>query len=116
MVVEDRGGKQVQKVKEMGAKGRRMEVWIRTHGFTPYLSSPVSGNPSGVALHAHIAHSAYPGTDKWGQALLISQRWTMKRWCNGAETESPRISYARRPVGSGIMVMITSGAAIFVEQ
>jgi hypothetical protein len=30
MVVEDRGGKQVQKTKEMGAKGMRMGVWMRT--------------------------------------------------------------------------------------
>jgi hypothetical protein len=34
-VAEDRGGKQVQKTKEMGAKGRRMGLWIHTHGSTP---------------------------------------------------------------------------------
>jgi hypothetical protein len=56
----------------MGAKGRRMGVWIRTHGSTPYLSSPVCGSPSGMALRAHTARSAYPGADKWVQAPLIS--------------------------------------------
>jgi hypothetical protein len=55
----------VQKTKEMGVKCRRMGVWIRTNGSTPYLSSPVSGSPSGVMLHAHTACSAYPGADKW---------------------------------------------------
>jgi hypothetical protein len=69
----------VQKTKEMGTKGRRMEVWIRTHGSTPYLSSPVSGSPSGAALRAHTARSAYPGADKWVQAPLISRHWTTKR-------------------------------------
>jgi hypothetical protein len=106
----------VQKMKEMDAKGRRMGVWIRTHGSTPYLSSPVSGSPSGAALRARIARSAYPGTDKWVQAPLISRRWTVKRWCSGAKTESPRIPYARRPVGLGIVVMITSGPAISTEH
>jgi hypothetical protein len=72
-VVEDHGGKQIQKTKEMGAKGRRMGVWIRTHGSTPYLSSPVSGSPSGTTLHAHTTRSAYPGAGKWVQAPLISR-------------------------------------------
>jgi hypothetical protein len=54
----------VQKTKEMGAKGKRMEVWIRTLGYIPCLSSPTSGNPSGAVLHAHTARSAYPGVDK----------------------------------------------------
>jgi hypothetical protein len=54
----------VQKMKEMGAKGRRMRVWIHTVGFTPYLSSPARGNPSGAVLRAHTTHTAYPGTDK----------------------------------------------------
>jgi hypothetical protein len=54
----------VQKTKEMGAKGRRMGVWIRTLGSTPYLSSPASGSPSSATLHAHTARSTYPGTDK----------------------------------------------------
>jgi hypothetical protein len=63
-VAEDREGKQVQKMKEMGAKGRRMRVWIHTVGFTPYLSSPARGNPSGAVLRAHTTHTAYPGTDK----------------------------------------------------
>jgi hypothetical protein len=58
----------------MGAKGRRMGVWIHTHGSTPYLSSQVSGNPSGAALRA-----VYPDADKWVQAPLISQRWTTRR-------------------------------------
>jgi hypothetical protein len=61
----------VQKTEEMGAKGRRMGVWIRTHGSTPYLSSPVSGSPSGAALRAHTARSAYPGANKWAQAPHI---------------------------------------------
>jgi hypothetical protein len=84
----------VQKTKEMGTKGRRMGVWIRTHGSTPYLSSPVSSSLSGAALRAHTTRSAYPGADKWVQAPLISRRWTAKRWCSSAETESPRIPYA----------------------
>jgi hypothetical protein len=106
----------VQKTKEMGAKGRRMRVWIRTYRSTPYLSSPVSVSPSGAVLHAHIARSAYPGADKWVQAPIISRRWTAKWWCSGAEMESSHIPYARRPVGSGIMVMITSAPAISAEQ
>jgi hypothetical protein len=69
----------VQRTKEMGAKGRRVGVWIHTHGSTPYLSSPVSDSPSGTALHAHTARSAYPDADKWVQAPLISQHWTTKR-------------------------------------
>jgi hypothetical protein len=55
----------VQKTKEIGAKGRRMGVWIRTHGSTLYLSSPISGSPSGAVLRAHIASSANLGADKW---------------------------------------------------
>jgi hypothetical protein len=65
----------VQKTKEMGAKGRRMGVWIRTLGSTPCL-------------------------------------W----WCSGAETESPRISYVRRPIGLGNVVMIASGPVIPAER
>jgi hypothetical protein len=106
----------VQKTKEMGAKGSRMGVWICTHGSTRYLSSLVSGSPSGAVLHAHTARSAYLGTDKWVHAPLISRHWTAKRWCNSAETESARIPYMRRLVGSGIVVMITSGPAISIEQ
>jgi hypothetical protein len=106
----------VQKTKEMGAKGRRMGVWIRTHGSTPYLSSPVSGSPSGVALCAHTVCSAYPGAGKWVQAPLISRHWMMKRWCSGAKTESPCNSHAWRPVGSRIVVMITSGPVISIVQ
>jgi hypothetical protein len=106
----------VQRTKEMGAKGRRKGVWLRTHGSTPYLSSPVSGSPSGATLRAHTMRSAYPDADKWVQAPLISRRWTTKRWSNGTETKSPRISYARNPVGLGIVVMITSDPVISAEQ
>jgi hypothetical protein len=116
MVAEDRGLKQVQNTKEMGAKGRRMGVWICTLGSTPYLSSPASGSSSGAALRAHTARFAYPGTDKWVQVPLISQHWTAKRWCSGTKTESPRIPYAQRPVGSRIVVMITSGLMISAVQ
>jgi hypothetical protein len=63
----------VQKTMEMGTKGRRMGVWIRTLGSTPYLSSPASGSPADMALHAHTARSTYPGVDKRAQVLLISQ-------------------------------------------
>jgi hypothetical protein len=100
----------------MGAKGRRMGVWICTHGSNPYLSSQVSGSPSGAALHAHFMCSAYPDADKWVQAPLISRRWRTRRWSGGAETESPCIPYARSPVGSGIVIMITSGPAISAGQ
>jgi hypothetical protein len=116
MVAEDRGGKQVQKMKEMDAKGRRMGVWIRTLGSAPYLSSPASGSTSGVALRARTARSAYPGADKQAQVLLISRHWTSKWWCSGAETESSRILDARRPVGSGNVIMITSGPVIPAKQ
>jgi hypothetical protein len=54
----------VQKTNEMGAKGNRMGVWIRTLSSYPHLSSPASGSPSGVALRTHTARSAYLGTDK----------------------------------------------------
>jgi hypothetical protein len=64
----------VQRTKEMGAKGRRMGVWIRTHGSTPYLSSQVSSNTSGAVLRAHTACFAYPDANKWVQAPLISWR------------------------------------------
>jgi hypothetical protein len=100
----------------MGAKGRRMGVWIRTHGSTPYLSSPISGSPSGAALRAHTARSAYPDADRWVQAPLISRRWTTERWSSGAETESLRIPYAQSLIDSGIVVMITSGPAISAKQ
>jgi hypothetical protein len=100
----------------MGAKGRRMGVWNRTHGSTPYLSSQVSGNPSGAAVRAHTVCSAYPDADKWVQVPLISRRWTTRRWSSGAETKSPRIPYAWSPVGSGIIVMITLGPVISAEQ
>jgi hypothetical protein len=97
----------MQRTKEMGAKGRRMRVWIRTHDSTPYLSSQVSGSPSGAALRAHTACSAYPDADKWVQAPLISRLWMTRRWISDAETESPRILYAWSPVGSRVVIMIT---------
>jgi hypothetical protein len=55
----------VQRMNEMGAKGKRMGVWIRTLSFIPCLYSPTGGSPSGVALHDPTVRSAYPGTDKW---------------------------------------------------
>jgi hypothetical protein len=67
-VAEDRGGKQLQKMKEMGAKGTRMGVWIRTLRSTPCLSSPASGSPSGAVLCAHTARSVY-------QALTSGHRF-----------------------------------------
>jgi hypothetical protein len=106
----------VQKMKEMGTKGRRMGIWIRTLGSTPNLCSPASGSPSGAALHAHTARSTYPGADKWAQVLFISRHWAVKWWCNDAEMKSPRIPDARRPIGSGNVVMIASGPAIPAEQ
>jgi hypothetical protein len=115
-VVEDHGGKQVQRTKEMGAKGRRMGVWIRMHDSTPYLSSQVSGSPSGATLHAHTVCSAYADANKWVYAPLISRRWTTRRWSRGAKTESLCIPYAWSPAGSGIVVMITSGPTISTEQ
>jgi hypothetical protein len=86
----------------MGAKGRRMGVWIRTQGSNPYLSSQVSGSPSGAVLRAHITCFAYPDADKWVQAPLVSRRWMTRRWSGGVETESPCIPYVRSPDGSGI--------------
>jgi hypothetical protein len=106
----------VQKTKEMGAKGRRMGVWICMLGSIPYLSSPTSSSPLGAVLHAHTARFAYPGADKWAQVPLISQHWTAKWWCSGAETESPCIPYARRPIGSGIVVMIASDPVTSAKQ
>jgi hypothetical protein len=82
----------------------------------PYLSSQVSGSPSGTALHAHTVCSAYPDADEWVQAPLISRHWTARRWSGGTKTESPRIPYARSPVGSGVVIMITSSPMISTEQ
>jgi hypothetical protein len=93
-----------------------MGVWIRTLGFIPCLSSPASGSKSGAALQAHTVRSAYLGAHKWAQVPLISRHWTAKWWCSGAETESPRIPYAWRPVSSGIVVMIASGPVTSAEQ
>jgi hypothetical protein len=90
----------VQETKEMDSKGRRMGVWIHTLGSTPYLSSPASGNPSGAALRAHTARSAYLGADKRAQVPLISRHWMIKWWCSSAEMESPRIPDVRRPISS----------------
>jgi hypothetical protein len=106
----------VQKMKEMCAKGRKTGVWIRILGSTPHLSSPASGSPSGAVLRAHTAHSVYPGADKRAQVPLISRRWTTKWWCSGAETESPCIPDARRPIGLGNVVMIASSPVIPAEQ
>jgi hypothetical protein len=106
----------VHKTKEMGAKGRRMGVWIRMIGSTPYLSSPASSSPSGAALRAHTAHSAHPGTDKRAQVLLISQHWTTEWWCSGAETESLCIPDAWRPISLGNVVITASGPMITAEQ
>jgi hypothetical protein len=105
----------MHRTKEMGAKGRRMRVWIRTHDCTPYLSSQVSDSPSGAALRAHTVCSAYLDADKWVQALLISRLWTTRRWIGDAETESPHILYAWSPVGSGVVTMITSSPVISAE-
>jgi hypothetical protein len=93
-----------------------MGVWIHVLGSIPCLSSLASGSPLVAALRAHTARSAYLGADKWAQILLISWHWTMKWWCSGAETESPHIPYVRRPVGSGIVVMIASGPVTSAEQ
>jgi hypothetical protein len=106
----------VQKTTEMDAKDRRMGVWIRTLGSTPCLSSPASGSLSGAALRAHTTRSAYPGADKRAQVPLISQHWTAKWWCSSAETESPCIPYVRRPISSGIVVMIASVPVTSAEQ
>jgi hypothetical protein len=70
----------MQRIKEMGAKGRRMGVWIRMHDSTPYLSSQVSNSPSGAVLRAHTMSSAYPEADEWVQAPLITWRWMARRW------------------------------------
>jgi hypothetical protein len=93
-----------------------MGVWIRTLGSIPCLSSPASGSPSGVAFRAHTARSPYPGADKWAHVPLICRHWTTKWWCSGAEMKSPRIPYGRRPVSSGIVVMIASGPVTSAEQ
>jgi hypothetical protein len=90
-----------------------MDPYARFH---PHLSSPASGNPLGATLRAHTARSAYPGVDKRAQVPLITRHWMVKWWCSGAETESPRILDARRPVGLGNVVMIASGPAIPAGQ
>jgi acyl-coenzyme A synthetase/AMP-(fatty) acid ligase len=90
-----------------------MDPYARFH---PLFIPPTSGSPSGPTLHAHTAHSAYLGADKWAQVLLISRYWTAKWWCSGTKMESPHIPYVWRPVGSRIMIMITSGPATSAEQ
>jgi hypothetical protein len=105
----------VQKTKEMGAKGRRMGVWIRTLGSTANLSSPANGSPSGTVFHAHTTRSAYPGADKRAQVPLTSRHWMAKWWCSSTETESQCIPDARRPVESGNVVKIASGPTIPTE-
>jgi hypothetical protein len=67
-------------------------------------------------LCAHTARSTYPGTDKQAQVPLISRHWTTEWWCSDTETESPRISDVRRPIGSWNMVMIALGPVILAEQ
>jgi hypothetical protein len=93
-----------------------MGVWIRALGSIPRLSSPASGSPSGAVFRAHIARSAYSGANKWAQVLLISQHWMVNWWCSDTKIESPRIPYARRPVGSVIVVMIASCLVTSAEQ
>jgi hypothetical protein len=66
-----------------------MGVWTYTLGSIPYLSSPASGSPLGVALRSHTVRSSYLGVDKGAQVPLISRRWTVKWWCSDAEIECP---------------------------
>jgi hypothetical protein len=47
-------------------------------GSIPYLSSPVSGSPTGAVHHDRTARWPYPDTDKATQVSRISQRWTQK--------------------------------------
>jgi hypothetical protein len=125
------GNQEVQETKEMGTKGRRMRVWIRTLGSIPYLSSPASGSPSGTTLHAHTARSSYPGANKGGgpgpahQSVLdggmVVQRCrnvmprTSRMWCPiGSRNvvtiaSAPATFAAWCPIGSGIVVLIASG-------
>jgi hypothetical protein len=56
-------------------------------GSIPYLSSPTSGSPLGVALRARTAHMSYPGADKGAQVPPISQCWSAKWWYGGVEME-----------------------------
>jgi hypothetical protein len=52
------------------------EGWIHMLGSIPYLSSPASGSPLGVMLHACTARRPYPGADKGTHVPRISQCWT----------------------------------------
>jgi hypothetical protein len=52
-----------------------------------HVPSPASGGPFGAVLHAHTARRSYPGADKGAQVPPISQRWLVKWWYDGAETE-----------------------------
>jgi hypothetical protein len=65
------------------------EVWIRMLGSIPYLSSPTSGSPLDVVLHARTARRSYLGADNGTQVPCISQRWTQKWWYDSAEMERP---------------------------
>jgi hypothetical protein len=106
-------------------------------GSIPYLSSPASGSPLGVALHARTMRRSYPGTDKRAQVPPISQRWSTKWWYGSIETERPTHPVCMashrfenrghdhldprdiRCVAShrhGIMVMIASGPVTFAAQ
>jgi hypothetical protein len=103
------------------------EGWIRMLGSIPYLSSPASGSPMGVALRARTARRPHPDANKGTQLPHISQLWTQKwRYCS-AETEHPVSATPRRFKNCGhdrldprdfhcaasgrfgIMVMIASG-------
>jgi hypothetical protein len=57
--------------KRRAQNGRRMEVWIRMPDSTLCLSSPVSNNPSGVALGAH--------TTRVGEVVTQRRRNEMSR-------------------------------------
>jgi hypothetical protein len=64
-------------------------VWIHMLSSIPYLSSPTSGSPLGVALHAapHAGHAR--ALTRGAQAPPISHHWPVKWWYGGAETDSP---------------------------
>jgi hypothetical protein len=94
-------------------EGGSMDPYARCQ---PLFILPSKRQPIGRGLRAHITCSAYLDADKWVWASLISRCWTTRRWSGGTKTESPRIPYAQSPVGSGIVIMITSGPVISAEQ
>jgi hypothetical protein len=67
--------------------GRRMGIWTHMLGSIPYLSSPASDNPLGMALHAHATCSSYTGADKGAQVPPFSQHWSAKWWYSGTEVK-----------------------------